>query len=310
MGVSTPERDAKERQGHLDRIGWTRGHGCGELAELLSPHAATRVDGDVRTVVIEERLDAIVSRRLTSFELVPGLVPQAFDPATVGHVTAAVGDGPHSPFAVDVAARLGSIMGVAVEAVSVFRRRDDRDRVDERLSALVAGIPGMSQRSLFGQTAVRLVESLDPSSLLVVGAPGGSWFQRQIYGPGHRLAVSAPAGVVMVRSAPRRCFHAMEDPRSAVVGAHMSVADAATVAGVPVLAVADAGVLVGIVRTADLDAARPESLLSDVMEPPVSVTAEEPMGSIADVAEFFDGGPVPVVDGDGRIIGVAPSSSR
>jgi hypothetical protein len=294
------------RDGTLQRIGWTRGQGCGELAELLSPLEAIRIEGDIRTVAVEERLDAVVSRRLTSFDLVPGLAPQDFDPTSIEHVTAAVGDGPHSPFAVEVAARLASALDVPVEALSVFRSRGDRARVDERLDRLVADVPTMSARSLFGQTAVRLVESLPPTSLLVVGAPGGSWFQRQIYGPGHRLTVAAPAGVVMVRSAPRRCFHVAGDATNSVVGSQMSVADARQVAGVPVLAVADHGVLVGIVRTADLDEATPDAVMADVMEPPVSVGLEEPVEAVGDVAEFFEGGPIPVVDGSGRIIGVAP----
>lgn len=294
------------RGGTLQRIGWTRGQGCGELAEMLSPLEAIRIEGDIRTVAVEERLDALVSRRLTSFDLVPGLAPQDFDPASIDHVTAAVGDGPHSPFAVDVAARLASVLDVPVEALSVFRSRDDRARVDDRLNRLVAEIPSMSGRSLFGETAVRLVESIAPTSLLVVGAPGGSWFQRQIYGPGHRLTVAAPAGVVMVRSAPRRCFHVAGDARTSVVGSQMSVADARQVAGVPVLAVADDGVLVGIVRTAGLRHAAPGAVMGDVMEPPVSVGLEEPVEAVGEAAEFFEGGPVPVVDGAGRIIGVAP----
>ncbi len=89
----------------LQRVAWTRGGGCADAANLLAGGTAMRIEGDLRTTCVRERIDALVSRKLSSFDLVPVIVPQSVDFENVERVTAAVGGGPHSPFAVAVAAR-------------------------------------------------------------------------------------------------------------------------------------------------------------------------------------------------------------
>jgi hypothetical protein len=291
----------------LLRVGWTRGAACAEVADVLSAEPAVRIDGDMRATCVHERIGAIVSRKLTSFDLVPMVVPQAVELDAVGSVTAAIGEGPHSPLAVDVAARIAGVLGIPCGAVSVYRGDEDRSRTEERLAELTRHVPDMEPRTLEGTSAVELVDDLHADALLVVGAPGGSWFQRQIFGPGHRLTVGAPAGVVIVRSAPPRCFHMGTDDSESVVGPHMAVGDVKRLVHHRVVAVADHGILVGVVRVESLEASDDAVPVSDLMEPPVSVDATETADVIADVRPYFDGSPIPVIDREGRIVGMVPA---
>ena len=50
--------------------------------------------------------------------------------------------------------------------------------------------------------------------LVVIGAPGGSWFQRQLFGAGARLQAAAPGGVLVVRQDVPRVYQAMTAPQS------------------------------------------------------------------------------------------------
>ncbi|MDH3399282.1 MAG: hypothetical protein OEM81_15860, partial [Acidimicrobiia bacterium] len=152
--------------------------------------------------------------------------------------------------------------------------------------------------------------SLTPGTLLVVGAPGGSWLQRQLYGTGHRLLVTAPCGVVVVRSAPRRCYQSATDPTGVALGCHLTVRDALRLMRYPVVPVADEGLLVGVVRVATLAEADPALPIAAVMEPPVAIAAIEPTTAATDLREFFGDSPVPVVDTAGYLIGTISSTRR
>jgi len=301
--------EARPKHGALQRVAWTRGRGCADVADLLAGGAAMRIEGDLRATCIRERVDALVSRKLSSFDLVPVIVPQAVDFENVEEVTAAVGGGPHSPFAVAVAARLGITMAVPTLAASVYREPDARESTLRRLESLVAPFPSVQASAVRGDSAVHLIESLDPTTLLVVGAAGGSWFQRQIYGPGHRLAVRAPAGVLVVRNAEPRCFHMAEDAAGTIAGPHMSVLAARQIVRDPVIAVAEGGVLIGVVRADELEDLDGDLMMRDVMHPPVSVGATEPLEAIAEVREYFGGGPIPVIDDAGTIVGMVPAAA-
>ena len=155
-----------------------------------------RIEGDLRATCIRERIDALVSRKLSSFDLVPVIVPQSVDFENVEQVTAAVGGGPHSPFAVAVAARLGITMGVPTMAASVYREPDDRESTLPRLESLVAPFPSVRPAPYAETAPSTSLRASTPQRSSSSAHPGGSWFQRQIYGPGHRLAVRAPAGVL------------------------------------------------------------------------------------------------------------------
>lgn len=296
--------------GAIHHVAWTRGRGCSDIADRLAGGTATKIDGDLGRSCVRERIDTLVSRKLTSFDLVPVVVPHDVDVEGIESVTAAVGAGPHSPFAVSVAARLGVTMGIPVTAVSVHEPGADPTDARARLGAVTERFPAVDGRVVPGDSAVALLDDAGPSTLLVVGAPGGSWFQRQLFGPGHRLQVAAPAGTLTVRWAARRCFHFVGDDHGAVVGSEMSVSDARHVIRYPVVSVADHGALVGVVRRADLAGASPDALLRDVMEAPVSVGATDEVTVVEQVRDAFDGGPIPVVDRSERLLGViAPHRS-
>ena len=65
----------------------------------------------------------------------------------------------------------------------------------------------------------------------------------------------------------------------------------------------DAGRLLGIVRREGLDQAAPGATVADVMEDPVFVYADDPLDDVAELVAFLDGARVPVIDGEGLLVG-------
>jgi len=287
------------------RVAWTRGNGCLQLAELLSDGVPLSIGGDLPRACVERRVDLLVTRRLTNFDLVPTLVPHAFDETNVRAVTAAVADGPHTPLAAAVAARLGAALGVPAEVATVYRSADELPAAIQRLDGLGRPHPDIGRRAAHAPSAVHLIDTLSPETLLVVGAPEGSWFQRQLYGTGHRLLVSAPAGSVQVRSAPRRAFQAASDATGVAFGSHLTVADARRLVGHRTVPVADGGLLVGILRAAVLDGVPAHLTVADVMEPPVAAHSHHTLSEVEDLRAALDGGPIPIVDDAGYLLGIA-----
>lgn len=285
-------------------VAWTRGQGCQPLAELLADGSANAVRDDLSRACVTERIDLLVARRLTSFDLVPLVVPHSLDLDAVESVTVAVSDGPHSPLAAEVADRIASTLSVDWEIVTAYRDSSEMPEANGRLARLAERHPSAKQEAFETRHATDLTDRLSPKGLLVLGAAGGSWLQRQFFGPGHRLTVAAPGGAVAVRSAPRRCFHALDDRHGAVVGPHMLVVDARRVFDLAAIPVAEAGHLVGVVRASTLAHSPDDATVGDVMEPPVSVAAKEPLAAAVELAEFLDGGPVPVTGSDGDLMGV------
>ncbi|MCL1601479.1 MAG: hypothetical protein M3112_08100, partial [Actinomycetia bacterium] len=151
-------------------------------------------------------------------------------------------------------------------------------------------------------TAKGIVDTFSPGTLLVLGAPGGSWMQRQFFGPGRKLLYSASGGAVVVRSAPRRCFQAAGPV--AALGTRMRVRDAELIIdGRPAVPVAEDGQLVGIVRTEMLLACSDETTIGEVMEEPVFLHVDDVAEDSEHVAQFLGGGAVPVVDRGGNLFG-------
>ena len=286
------------------RVGWSRGHACSEVAELLGAGESFQISGDLRSSVIEGRADIVVMRRTTKFDLVPSLVPRAVDVGSVGSVTAAVGTGPHGDLVVQIACMIGQRLRIPVEAVSVVRPSEDRGQAETRLETLANAWPNVEARIVEGDAATAVVDGMGPSALLVVGAPGGSWFQRQIHGPGHRLMVRAPAGALVVRSVARKCFQEMGDPHGAFVGVHTPTTEVARIAPHPVVSVVDDGRLVGVVRASEVVQHKHGVTVDDLMEPGISLQVDEPVDAADELADFFEGGPIPVTDVDGRLVGI------
>ncbi|MEZ5174607.1 MAG: CBS domain-containing protein [Acidimicrobiia bacterium] len=286
-------------------VAWTRGAGCLDLATALSDGPPIAVDGDLRAVCIKERIEYLVCRKLTSFDLVSTIVPHEVDLHRVDQITAAVADGPHSPLAVTVAARLGEVLSVPVTVATAYHTREDETSAVARLAQLAEPHRGkITQKPIPADSATAIVDILTPTSLLVIGAPGGSWFQRQLYGPGHRLVVGAPGGAVLVRSQETKCFHKAEDPAAVAVGPDLTITDASRIIANPVVPVTDEGRLIGIVRQSTLSRSGNHRTVGDLMEPPIAVNATEPLSAASELAEFLDGAPIPIIDDNHTLIGV------
>ncbi len=284
------------------RVVWTRGKGCAELAGLLDRDAPTRVQDDIRTECIETRADLLVTRRLPpGFDFVSVAVPSDFLAANIGSVSAAVSSGPHSALAARIACRLGEALGVAAEMVSAYPTPDELPAARRIVETLAGKIPGMSYRVVETAGAAELIDALPADALLVLGAPGGWWLQRAFFGTGVRLRQRAPAGAIVVQQAPGRVYHRMEEP--AYVSTHLLVGDALRVMDHAVAAVVDAGRLVGIVRKAALVGADPGVSVGDLMDDPVFLDVGDSYEEAARLADLFDGAPIPVVDGNGRLVG-------
>lgn len=281
---------------------WTRGEGCAELADLLAGEEPRLADSDLKGACIRARADLLVARKLTSFDLVGTVVPVDFVPERVGSVVAAVGGGPHSALGAQVAQRLADVLEVEGSLVSASVD-DAHDGTAERaLAGLALVVPDMPRRIVHVDSARALVGELPEDALLVVGASGGSWLQRQFFGPGKQLVVGAPGGAVVARSAPARCFQRMSGPEA--IGVGMLARDVLRLVDGAVAPVVEGGVLVGIVRRSALRDVDPMTRVGSIMDDAVFVNVDDPVDAISEVMDYLDDGPVPVVDSDGNLVGV------
>jgi hypothetical protein len=274
----------------------------------VAEDAVIAARADLKTHCLAERIDLLVARRFTTFDLVPTVVPHDVSLDRVRSITAAVCDGPHSSLVAAIAARLSATLDVPAELVTVYRDAEELPDAVVRMAKLAAPHPEMGRRIAQSSTVAGVVDTLNSTTLLVVGAPGGSWIQRQLHGPGHRMISGAPGGVVVVRNAPRSCFHEAVDPAGIALGAGLAVEDARRIMATSSVPVAREGRLVGILRADALTSAPAGATVGDLMEPPVAVLATESIAAVDDLRAFLDDGPVPVVDGKARLVGVVPRS--
>ena len=173
---------------------WTRGEGCPELANLLAGGGARRAGPDLRASCVEARADLLVGRKLTSFDLVGVAVPYAFEPARVESVVAAVAGGPHSLLAARVARRLSAALEVPISLVAASAEAGTDPAAEEALERAARLVPVAEQRVLRAANPGAAVRALPTGSLLVLGAPGGTWWQRQFTGPGGNCGAGPPPG--------------------------------------------------------------------------------------------------------------------
>lgn len=281
---------------------WTRGEGCAELADVLSPVGAVRAEGDLSDACVKARAEAVVSRRLSSsFDLVAQVIPDGVDLSKSGSVVAAVSGGPHSPLAAAVAARIGRVTGLSASMVCAYRDEEGQSSAVSLIQDLYSQVPDIEYRLVEAEDAASLTAQLPEDATLVIGAPGGGWLQRTFFGQGAKLIQAAPAGAIVVRSAPRRVFQHMGDP--VYVSPLLDAVDLLRVHRESRLAVADAGVLVGLVRRDALELAEPGVPVSELMEEPRSVNVTDAVGDLGELWEEFSPDPIPVVDGVGSLVG-------
>ena len=282
------------------RVVWTRGRGCAELAGLLSDDA-DRIIGDLTKGCISRRADLLVSRRLPgSFDLVNVAAPLGFVPENVTRVVSAIGGGPHSALAAQTAAAIGRRLGVEAEMVSATRLGEDPNEAQEVIERVALSVDEIGGRVVEVAGIAELVESLDEGSLLVLGAPGGSWLQRAMFGPGARLKSKAQAGAVIVRSAPDRVFRWMGEP--VFVGPLRNADDTLRMHPENVLAVVEDGVLVGLVRRESLEQVG-AAIVASVMEDALSTKVDETIVEARELEPTFGKDPIPVTDYDEHLVG-------
>lgn len=301
MADSSEEMNQKSPlDGGMDVV-WTRGKGCLELAALLGGDETDRIKGSLEDSCIERRADLLVSRRLPgNFDLINVAVPVDFQPDKVTSVVAAVGGGPHSLLAAETAESIGRALGVTFEMVSATSPDDDPGEAGVLLDQLTAEVPEMRSRVVEVDGIAELVERLEDGALLVLGASGGTWLQRNMFGPGARLRRTAHAGAVVVRSAPDRVFRFMGDPVYVAPLRHAD--DTLRIHEEGTLAVAEEGILVGLVRRERLLEAgdRP---VSSIMEEAVSVRVDETLEEAEELTPTFGPDPIPVTDHDDYLVG-------
>lgn len=281
---------------------WTRGKGCAELAETVAGEGtAARVSGDLVDACVSARADLLVGRRMaSSFDLVSLAVPYEFDRQKVHGVVAAVSGGPHSALAARLAERLGEAMGVPATLISAFRIPQDRPAALMALELVGRAAPGLSARAVQADSAAGLVGELREGSLLVLGAPGGSFIQRLFLGPGARLRARAPAGAVVVSQAPRRVYQLMSGPNG--VSPLLRAADARRLVTEPVPVVAE-GRPVGLFRPHEAAGMATEVTVADLMEEPVTIGATALVAEARSLMAGRDHPTLAVVDRRGDLIG-------
>lgn len=281
---------------------YTRGGGCEELARLVSEDAI-RVVGDLGEVCISSRADLLVTRRPPGdFDLVSVAIPVGFSPSEVSQVVAAVSGGPHSGLAASLADVVARGLGVGLSIASAFFQDENKAEAEKAVDRFAEKIRGAERLIIAADDPSAFVSQLPGRSLLVLGAPGGSFLSRTFFGPGARLRAAASAGAVMVRHASPRVFHVMLEP--VFVGPLHHAGDTLRLHDARVLAVVENGLLVGIVHRPSLMSASPDTPVGELMEAPVSVQLDDSVLSL----DLSTNGPVAVTDAAGRLVGTLRQS--
>jgi Mg/Co/Ni transporter MgtE len=100
---------------------------------------------------------------------------------------------------------------------------------------------------------------------------------------------------------PARVYQIMQAP--VAYGPNMRVSDAVELSFGPGVLVADHGKLLGVVTREALGVARGDHELHEVMDSGVFLSAEDEIGEAIELIEAYDGGIVPVIDDQARLVG-------
>lgn len=281
---------------------YTRGDGCRELGSVLGRKAAVAAGPNLVEACVAARADLLVARKLTVPDIVPVAVPRNFSPSAIESVVAAVGGGPHSRFAARLAAAIADGLDVPGRLLTVYPEPALKARAEEALAEAGADAAGVHADAVEAGDPAEVVADLPAGTLLVVGAPGGNWFQRHFFGAGVRVLHRAPSGSVIVRDAPERVFGRMRPPEW--VAPEMPAGDAARVLAESTVPVVAAGRVVGLVLHEMVEQSDPAAPVSAVMIDPVTVRETDAVEDLPVVPVLPAGAPLPVVDAEGRLLGL------
>lgn len=288
------------------RVVWSGDATCRSVAEALAADPPVRSGSDVWGSLVEARATLHVTSQMPALNRCSVAVPHDVDLRDVTNVVAAVGGGPHSLLAAATAQRIGQSLGVPGSVLTGYRSRDQRAQAQRALLDIAAAGIDLPMHAVATHHPPELVGNLASGSLVVIGAPGGSWFQRQLFGAGARLRAAAPGGVLVVRFDEPRVYQTMSAPSA--VGPAMRVRDVLELTTDNIVMVAEHGRLVGMVHRNRLRHVEPHRPVGEVAEPPIGLDADEPIGQVALVLDEHDGGPVGVVDRYGKLIGAVAAS--
>lgn len=288
------------------RTVWSGDATCRGVAEALADDPPVRSGPDVWGSLVEARATLHVTSHMPALQRCSVAVPHHVILGDVTSVVAAVGGGPHSLLAAATAQRIGDNLGVPASVLTGYRSRDQRGQAQRALLDIAAAGIDLPMHAVPTQHPPDLVETLAGGSLVVIGAPGGTWFQRQLFGAGARLRAAAPGGVLVVRHDQPRVYQTMIAPSA--VGPAMRVRDVLELTSDNIVLVAEHGRLTGMVHRSRLLNVEPHRPVGEVAEEPIGLDADEPVEQVALVLEEHDGGPVAVVDRYGKLIGAVASA--
>ncbi len=283
------------------RIVWAGGSQARDLAETLSGGAATKAGGNLAASTIEAGGDLLVLSNRTSLDLCSVAIPDGFNRDTTESVVAAMGGGPHSTLAAIVADWLAQRLQIPASAVYGYSEPDDLPQAEEVLNKIVSRLPRLDARTVEASSPAAMVGWLPEGTLLIVGAPGGSWFQRRFFGPGARIQAKAPSGTIVVNHNPARVYQVMQSPIA--YGPNMRVADALQLSNGLDVVVAEDGKLLGVVKAHALRDARQDLELHHVMDHGVFLSADDEFDEALGLISVDGGDLIPVVDDQARLVG-------
>ena len=268
---------------------------------------AIRAAGDLTDGAVDHRAGLLVSRRFSSFDVIPTAVPFDVDLAKADSVAALVSGGPHSEFATTLARHVADALSVPARVECAYESDGEQFEALNLVEQLVLAVPGIEAGIVQASSASEVISKLGDATLLVVGAPGGSFLQRQFFGPGARLIAKSSIGAIGVQAAPRRAFLAMNEPE--YVSPYMGAGDAARLMPGGLIAVVEDGVLIGSVTGTALVMAGDGPRVLDCMREPISIDRLTPVDDALEELLSLGVPSLPVVDGSMKLIGtVTPDS--
>lgn len=283
------------------RVVWAGGNQARALAEVLADGTATRAGPNIVASCVDARASLLVVSNQTSLDLCSTAVPHDFDRENTESIVAAVGGGPHSLVAAALADWLSEAMGIPASATFGYSNPTELVEARKVLEQISAQLPQLDTRIVQASSPAAMVETLPAGTLLIVGASGGSWFQRRFFGPGARIQAKASAGTIVVEHHPSRVYQVMRPPIA--FGPRMSVADALVLSEGVGIIVAERGKLLGTVKIAALTEAQPDLAIRDVMEHGIFFDLTDTIADAIELATHEPDSLIPVVDGESFLVG-------
>jgi len=289
------------------RVVWAGGPQARDLANSIAATEVTKAGSNLASSCIDSRADLLVLSNRTSLNLCSTAVPHGFSSEATRSIVAAVGGGPHSLLAGTLTSWLSDALGVPASAVVGYSDPTELPGAYAVLDQLAELLPQLPSRTVEATNPQAMVQALPSGTLLVVGAPGGSWFQRRFFGPGARIRAKASDGTIVVSHSPACVYQFMQPPVG--FGPKMWVADALLLSEGTDIHVAERGKLLGTVRIEALENARRDLELHQIMDTEIFLSVDDPIDEAADLVALHGDGLVPVVDDQSNLVGCVSSKA-